>query len=72
MRVRIFTSLPKHYPEIICQDGLGFVQTRWELGDTSGRTRGLGRAGNRWNAAPDEFLSEDFPFCKVPIRALPK
>ena len=56
-------GLPKHYPEIICQDGLGFVHTRWELGDTSGRTP---RARSGWQplerSAFDEFLSEDFPF----------
>ena len=56
-------GLPKHYPEITCQDGLGFVQTRWELGDTSGRTP---RAWSGWQplerGAFDELLSEDFPF----------
>ena len=59
-------SLPKHYPEIICRDGLGCVQTRWEMGDTSGRTP---RAWLDWRplarSAFDQLLGEDFPFLQA-------
>ena len=59
-------SLPKLYPAITFQDGLGFVQTRWEMGDTSGRTP---RAWTDWQPlardAFDRLLDQDFPFLQA-------
>lgn len=59
-------QLPRLVSSFTALDGLGFVQTRWELGDTSGVTP---RSRPGWNEISrlefDGMLGADFPFLKA-------
>jgi len=58
-------ALPNVFPAFTILDGLGYVQSRWDMGDTSGVTP---RRMTGWTeidrAAFEAALADDFPFLR--------